>query len=712
MLPLQQIHIRKVDDGRSVRFCWIMCSFSQRWQQADPSFNASTARSQLPSFAWPVDYARPRVQDWPLEKSSLRKDMSASQSSFYCRTIAEPGLIARFVRKSLQVAATAGCACASAQTYTVKSPSEALQYVKAASAQTSTAVEASLASSLPVLVLIPGILGSKLQWSDYTFGVDRVDGKHLVFDPQLKPKATVLDTYQISSLNGTVARTFSRQDVYGTSLDQLRELSGGRFALEFAYDWRDDIDQSARALQEWLKTGPAKDRDVAFIAHSMGGLVLWRWFQLFQPQQRPVKPKISMFVGSPIQGTCEAAKMLIQGYRAPSGSSLLEELGTQVLFEDARGALFTFPSIFQLLPAYSRNKACLTIAGNKQDHHEPEFWLGRNDRPGGLLAYNGRRLREYADSVGLSQDLYQSRVRAAIAAGKRFRDSIRFEPPKDVQAVFLYSDTSKMDVEHAIRVDAKGWYELQAAEGRARGDGRVLEGSARNDGYGRHLYNSRHSLSNAHGDLVRDPGLIKYIRDNVLAQYEAVQTKVLAEFLQSSSIARNAILTSKFIVDPAVRASGYDLTRAQMVIANLNADIVAPGVSNKGQALAAFSSSFFDQAPSALRAALIESAIVSDEYKTQSDAFSKLVSYRAATGDFSKVFHVAGRLSETADTQTQQHRVWATLEGQGIVEIQKDSEPQPVYPMSAKLITETKPPPKKSLTSHQRFLRNVKRLKF
>lgn len=174
--------------------------------------------------------------------------------------------------------------------------------------------------SAPTIVFVPGILGSKLKFDDYEFGRDPVNAQRLVFDPDRRPIPGTLNDFIIGRLSGGVFDRFSKQDVYGDSLDQIQRLNSGKAVEEFSYDWRADIDDTAHEFDQWLRRRALAKKPVVFLAHSMGGLVVWRWLQLYR-KGRNTEPVVRqvVLVGSPLQGTCEAARMLIDGYRAPPG---------------------------------------------------------------------------------------------------------------------------------------------------------------------------------------------------------------------------------------------------------------------------------------------------------------------------------------------------------------------------------------------------------
>ena len=135
---------------------------------------------------------------------------------------------------------------------------------------------------------------------------------------------------------------FLEQEQYSRAGDFLEESLGyqrGRDLLEFAYDWRLDVRESARRLAEaidaWGVTPP-----VTLIAHSLGTLV-----SRYYIERLGGKDKIgrALLIGGPHQGTPRIVSDLIQGVGLlPFG----------LLGDRLRDIIKTFPSVYQILPTY------------------------------------------------------------------------------------------------------------------------------------------------------------------------------------------------------------------------------------------------------------------------------------------------------------------------------------------------------------------------
>lgn len=537
-----------------------------------------------------------------------------------------------------------------------------------------------LSNKLPLIVFIPGIMGSMLKWKNYTFGQDPINGRQLVLKSDHVPERATLNEFRVAGL----PKTFSRLDIYGIGLDALKSANEGRLPEEFSYDWRVSIDDSAAELQKWLSEPTRRGRKVIFVAHSMGGLVLWRWFQLYKPQNRAVTTDHAVFVGSPLQGTCEAARMLINGYRAPTGSHVWEEWITQIMFNDARGALFTFPSVFQLLPAYHSGRACLKLrspasgTADEQDHHSPDFWIGSAGRAGGMKGGSGAKLVELAESTGLDLATYERSVRQAIEAGRRFRAELSLEPPKDVPMSHLSSDKFPMPSAFVLRLANPGWYAVHSQEAELGGDGRVLQASAQNAGYGGPPMSTRVAISETHGSQMKDPALLKYVKDSVLAGIRAAKIEAVADLVRQHG--QTSATLSQYVIDPGISifTSSEALLAAQRTIAQHNFAVIGPVEKTApASALKAFGWTTLDaekqsQNSNMLGASLIESALILEPEAVTADDVRRLAIARQESDEGAKAVAAGYQLS-TALGQKQVQLVWKPLIDQGLIEIDKSA---------------------------------------
>ncbi|MBK5257866.1 MAG: alpha/beta fold hydrolase [Vicinamibacteria bacterium] len=145
---------------------------------------------------------------------------------------------------------------------------------------------------LPATVILPGILGSRLERPDGSeawLNVGNVFGHHdLRLPPTLPLKASrdALRPFGLIGVDAVIPRLFGFTE-YADLLGLLRNAgfhrnvraNGGRGAVfhVFTYDWRRDLVESARRLGDYLDALAAArgETDARFniVGHSMGGLV-------------------------------------------------------------------------------------------------------------------------------------------------------------------------------------------------------------------------------------------------------------------------------------------------------------------------------------------------------------------------------------------------------------------------------------------------------
>lgn len=430
------------------------------------------------------------------------------------------------------------------------------------------------------VVFIPGILASKLHIDDYTFGEDEIRADKLVFDPAQKVEAATLNQFKARVL------LFSRKvDIYGGGLDRLMQALGGKPAFEFSYDWRNDIDVLADRLQQALESQLSGKR-VILVAHSMGGVIGWHWKNKYPPRSNKVKLVGMVLLGSPLQGSCEPARMLVEGYGAPDGAGSFEKVVTRLVFSDAHPAIFTFPSVFQLLPRFDSGNPCIRIkSGNSEfalKHHEPATWLGR---PGGSYG----AARKFHAAVGLSESEYARRVQSAIEAGRRFRDSFNLSQD-GIQTYLLYSKARKLRKSYLL--DAQGdWLTVLPRQPDTDGDGRVPVTSARNSRYFDLSNGSYWPLSLEHGELLSDEGLSEFVENTLRPFMTKLQHVELISYALDDPILRKEIEAFEWLPDPTVRSriiiQDPEIRSAQQAVAEFNAKRATGAQDNLAQAVKA-----------------------------------------------------------------------------------------------------------------------------
>src|SRR5258708_17282303 len=230
------------------------------------------------------------------------------------------------------------------------------------------------------VIFIPGILGSEIDTNDG----EPLWGSSSSVSPQLLALRSSSPLTQVKVLSA-YPTGLTNIDVYGEFETDVRALAGGHVTFrEFAYDWRRDIADNAKSLDEKLRLdwhNQLKGKKLIVVAHSMGGLVAWTWKNLYYRNNTYDFEWYRLaLLGTPLRGSCEPLRMLLTGYRPYPGASQLEEQEYRLLFSQLRAAAFTFPSMFELLPAEAdlSSNSCLQVRTNSgtyaQDHFSPEVW--------------------------------------------------------------------------------------------------------------------------------------------------------------------------------------------------------------------------------------------------------------------------------------------------------------------------------------------------
>jgi len=228
-------------------------------------------------------------------------------------------------------------------------------------------------AQIPVLIIIPGILGSKIVdeetgtvlWGTVGFRPGG-SGPTLAYPSKGEVTADLLDEFRLD-----IPLLDRGLDVYGEAVRRLAQLylSDEHFLNVFPYDWRQDNRLSASQFHEWICSKPDtfSGRNVVIIAHSMGGLITKYWLKHFHETARPCadgtqRPEITslhvVFVGVPHYGAPQALKAFSQGYRLLSSGKdsfpglLLDAFDQRYLVRALNEFGYTFPSTYQLLPIY------------------------------------------------------------------------------------------------------------------------------------------------------------------------------------------------------------------------------------------------------------------------------------------------------------------------------------------------------------------------
>jgi pSer/pThr/pTyr-binding forkhead associated (FHA) protein len=300
------------------------------------------------------------------------------------------------------------------------------------------------------VVFVPGLMGSEL-W----LGSERVwpNVRLLFTQPEIftLPERAHLEPRAIVGEVVLIPR-FLEQEQYNRAGDFLEEALGyqrGRDLLEFAYDWRQDVRQSARRLAEAIDAWPVTP-PVTIIAHSLGTLVSRYYIERLGGKHKVGRV---LLIGGPHQGTPRIATDLIQGV----GLLPFGLLGDKLL-----DVIKTFPSVYQILPTYP---CAVDQDGLPIDLLADEHWLPAEQIP--LL----RLAREFRTELG---------TRSSVPA----------------VSVFGYGLETVTDLQVTRAGDGR-WSKL-AFKAKPGGDNRIPEHSAILDG------SDVHPVQQGHGSLYVD----------------------------------------------------------------------------------------------------------------------------------------------------------------------------------------------------------------
>jgi pSer/pThr/pTyr-binding forkhead associated (FHA) protein/pimeloyl-ACP methyl ester carboxylesterase len=216
------------------------------------------------------------------------------------------------------------------------------------------------------VVIVPGIMGSELWlgserlWPNPLHLLAHPEMANYPGDPRVEARALVSEVVLVPG--------FIKLEQYnrlGDYLESGLQYTRGVDLLEFPYDWRQDVRQSARklgqAIESWEQQGP-----VTIVAHSMGCLVSRYYVEVLGGRERVER---LILLGGPHYGAPKTLATLLNGPDLlPFG------LGSQRL----RDLIATFPAMYQLLPSY----ACVVDQeGRRVNPLVDDSWLPEAQRP-------------------------------------------------------------------------------------------------------------------------------------------------------------------------------------------------------------------------------------------------------------------------------------------------------------------------------------------
>jgi pimeloyl-ACP methyl ester carboxylesterase len=341
------------------------------------------------------------------------------------------------------------------------------------------------------VIFIPGILGSRLVnrrtgetvWPDLLVDGDAVALP--ISSPVLSQNTDEIVATEVVE-DAKVSALIPEISIYGPMLEALERYGGyrrGRIDAPplggdcdtiylFAYDWRRDIVESARALGcmiEDLKRRLGRpDLRFDIVAHSMGGLVA-RYYAMYGGRDvldAPVAcPDWSgaqnlnriVMIATPNTGSINALRVLLRGFSALSFAKpfahLPLNLGRRLPFARVGPRVtFTVPAIYQMLPPRGQERFfSLALSPLTVDLYDVETWR----RYRWSAAFDGKSRRQefegLVSKLGPDAAKAESLRRAAererflrvmLRRSAAFHDALAVEcpPPPTLSFSFIGSD--------------------------------------------------------------------------------------------------------------------------------------------------------------------------------------------------------------------------------------------------------------------------------
>jgi len=252
------------------------------------------------------------------------------------------------------------------------------------------------------VVLVPGILGSRL--TSPTLG--NIWGAGTPDMSKLLLPASLVDENAPSDVQATLLDSYFG-DQYGEAFDSIKAAAAsfGAKAIACGYDWRRDLRVGAADVERCIQRELGSERHtLIFVSHSMGGIVTSVWNTLHEQKKYSTNHLVGgiAVLGSPLQGSCEIMRMVHEGYKQPTQSTLpvnrfeyawerldsfftgATNAATGWFTNDIRSALLTWPGAFELTPKMAKtdsDRYCVVLRASDNDgdpnlvsYYDAKFW--------------------------------------------------------------------------------------------------------------------------------------------------------------------------------------------------------------------------------------------------------------------------------------------------------------------------------------------------
>lgn len=239
-------------------------------------------------------------------------------------------------------------------------------------------------SMLAPVIFVPGTMGSELWlgnervWPNVNFLLKHPEVFRYSENTQLKPGGILNEMVIVPNLI-----SFDQYNLLGDYLVDELEYERGNNFIEFAYDWRQDVRQSARALARFVDGWNVRT-PITIIAHSLGTLVSRYYIEMLGGRN---KVNRLILIGGPHQGVPKIVANLLTG---------VDLLPFGLMGKKLTEIIETFPSCYQILPLYP----CGTDQhGNPINFFEDGGWVKPEHRHLHLAAREFRRELGTSSSV-------------------------------------------------------------------------------------------------------------------------------------------------------------------------------------------------------------------------------------------------------------------------------------------------------------------------
>jgi pimeloyl-ACP methyl ester carboxylesterase len=215
------------------------------------------------------------------------------------------------------------------------------------------------------VVVVPGILGSrlceraggKLIWGNvWSYSNFKDLALPVQYDPEMLPHVScglieavnILGSYKVHQYDDLL------QTLAGLGYQKDKNL------FVFDYDWRLSNRETARKLNDFIKKKiPRGSMDM--VVHSMGGIIAKLWMAEHDGAAR-VTTLITL--GTPHKGSASTFKTLDEGL------GLWQNLAAHGV-RNIRETAMTFPSFYELLPAYNRCCGFKSTSSKQDEYFDP-----------------------------------------------------------------------------------------------------------------------------------------------------------------------------------------------------------------------------------------------------------------------------------------------------------------------------------------------------